>query len=143
MNIKVLTRISTLRSQIKSENFQDDVLVAEEWSGADVMIRSRLDEETNEWLWDQPNVVSRQENEPCRIAVVTIFSKELSWLFIQLKEAFAESIDYVSKYDFYGALARAANDYLSDTYTPERQPLLLTVLNTAETFHWDNKNKEN
>ena len=75
MSNKALTIINTLRNQIEKDNFQDDLLTAGEWGGADVMIRSRLDEETNEWLWDQPNVVSRQENEPCRIAVVTIFSK--------------------------------------------------------------------
>lgn len=143
MSNKALSRINTLRNEIEKDNFQDGLLTAEEWSGADVIISSKLDEETNEWIWDQPNVVSRQKNEPCRTAVVTIFSRELSWLFFQLKDAFAENIDYVSKYDFYGTLARAANAYLLDTYTPERRTLLLTVLNAAEDFHWDNTNKEN
>ncbi len=63
------------------------------------------------------------------------WSKELSWLFYQLKNLFSEKIDYVSKYDFYGLLGQSAIDYLTNNEElQDAKGLLLTVLNTAKGF---------
>ncbi|MEO7672880.1 MAG: hypothetical protein ABIU09_02240 [Pyrinomonadaceae bacterium] len=71
-----------------------------DWGGADVVITSHAKE-----------VVSSDRFYPESRTVVTTFSKELSWLFERLRDAFSEMIDGTSKIEFYGRLANAASNY--------------------------------
>jgi hypothetical protein len=130
-----MTRIEDLKRLIESTDTPLDVRAVKEWGGADVIIKSRLDAHTEKWLRDQPLVIGLQNTVPKRRAVITKYSKELSWLFYQLRDLFSEQIDDVSKYDFYGLLAQSAIDYLVDNEeSQDAKDLLRVVLNTAKGF---------
>lgn len=135
MNQEISYRLDELQRKIKSKVFLDEASSIKEWGGADVIICSRLKESIKKWLGDQPLVISFQKTEPRRRAVITKFSKELSWLFYQLRDVFAGEIDYISKYDFYGLLAQAAIDYLETKQeNAEYDQLFYSVLDKARSF---------
>ncbi len=91
-----------------------------------------MDEGTEKWLTEALVVISLQNTEPQRRAVITQFSKELSWLFYQLRDVFSDSLDYISKYDFYRSLAQTAIDHLEENRDSTQSKLLLkAVLNEA------------
>lgn len=95
-----------------------------EWGGADVVITSKQPVTECGGFYPNPRYV------------VTPFSRELSWLFYQLRDAFAALLDSVNKIEFYGRLANAAIHYqhcLEDK--PENvQALLDAVLHEAFTI---------
>jgi len=133
MKNELLDKLNRLKLDIESENYSLDGVP--EWGGADVMIRSEVDSNDAEWIKNQPIVISPQETDPMRRIVVTEYSLQLSWLFIELREAFSEQIDYASKYDFYGSLAQAAIDHISQSEGDiDCKELLCAVLNIAEKF---------
>ena len=135
MEQEILKRLDELQQKIDSGEFAAEATSVEEWGGADVIISTRLTDRIKEWQGDQPVVISFQETGPQRRAVITEYSKELSWLFYELGGIFAEEIDYVSKYDFYGLLAQSALDYL-DAYKGKIKcdQLLTAVLDMARSF---------
>jgi len=111
----------------------------DEWGGADVEILSHLDQSAKDWIQTQPMVISAQTLEPKRRVIVTGYSRELSWLFCQLRDIFSEQIDYVSKYDFYGSLAQSAIDYLNHNQGTETlAELLVAVVEQSERWLGDN-----
>ena len=133
MQQSIRSELDELKRQISGEEVPSKAKEWEEWGGADVMILGRLNQSAKNWIGTQPVVISAQKFEPKRRVVVTKFSRELSWLFCQLREIFSERIDFVSKYDFYGLLAQSAIDYLErnqETETPTG--LLVTVVEQAE-----------
>ena len=135
MNENLLKRIDDLKRHIESFDISTEAKNVKEWGGADVIIKSRLDEGIKKWLGGQPIVISFQSTEPRRRAVITKYSKELSWLFYKLKNLFSDQIDYISKYDFYGLLAQTAISYLEDSKEPQDpKDLLLEVLIAAKGF---------
>ena len=135
MNENLLKQIDNLKRRIEAVDITMEAKAVKEWGGADVIIKSKLDENTRKWLGDQPQVISLQNTKPRRRAVITEYSKELSWLFYQLRDLFSESIDYISKYDFYGLLAQSAIDYLTNNEClKDAKGLLIEVLNTAKGF---------
>lgn len=136
MRSELSEKIVNLKLDVASENYSLDGI--SEWGGADVMIRSQMDSNAEEWTQDQPMVVSLQSSEPRRRVVVTEHSIQLSWLFNQLRDAFEDKVDYVSKYDFYGSLAQAAIDYIAQRKDkPDVKELLYAVLDAAERFAED------
>lgn len=112
MDQEISKKLDELNRKIESGDFLKEASSVKEWGGADVVISSRLNDSIKTWLGGQPLVISPQKIEPQRRAVITQYSRELSWLFYQLKETFAGEIDYISKYDFYDLLAQSAIDYL-------------------------------
>jgi hypothetical protein len=132
MKQDLLRLVKDIERRIKNVDFSTEARSVEEWEGADVVIKSISDADTEKWLGDQPQVISFQSTEPRRRAVVTKYSKELSWLFYELKKVFSGKIDYVSKYDLYGLLAQSAIDYLANSEEP--QGLLLEVLKESKSF---------
>jgi len=142
MNDNLLVKIDDLKHHIESVDISMEAKTTEEWGGADVIIKSILDESIKEWLGEQPIVISFQSTEPRRRAVITKYSKELSWLFYELRNLFSEKIDYISKYDFYGLLAQTAIDYLENNEeAQDAKGLLLEVLNAAKGFCNDESSK--
>ena len=135
MNQELIEKLDSLERKIESGNIVREASSIMEWAGADVIISSQLNDSVKEWFGDQFMVISLQKTEPRRRAVITEFSKELSWLFYQLKDIFAEEIDNMSKHDFYGMLAQASIDYLEKN--PENlkcDQLLYSVLDKAKSF---------
>lgn len=115
MNQHILDSLSDIQRQIDSgEVFQVAQFISE-WGGADVIISDHLSDRIRRWLEDAPSLVlSAQSTVPQRRAVISEYAKELSWLFVQLREAFSGSLNYINKYDFYGRLAQTALDYIQD-----------------------------
>ena len=135
MKDSLLTQIEDIEQRIMTSDVSVEARAVKEWGGADVIIKARLDEDTQNWLGNQPFVISLQSTEPRRRAVITNYAKELSWLFYQLGGIFSERIDYVSKYDFYGLLAQSAIDHVAtNKESQDAKHLLLSVLNTAKGF---------
>ena len=133
MNKDLFKKINNLKHQIETVDISKKAKTVKEWAGVDVIIKSKLDENTIKWVGDQLCVISLQNTEPKRRTVITKYSKELSWLFYQLKDIFSERIDYISKYDFYGLLAQSAIDYLANNKdTKNSKDLLIKVLNTVK-----------
>ena len=127
--LKSPVELDTLKQTINSKALPSDLSEVHDWHGANVTIVEVLDEVTQDWLGTQPGVIiSVQKTEPRRRAVVTNFSKEVRWLFYQLREMCSEYLDYVTKYDFYGTLAQSAMDYLDCHRGTESQTGLLTAV---------------
>ena len=106
----------------------DTSKVKRPWGGADVIIAASITKELKEWLGDQPIVISKQNTIPQRRLVITEHWKELSWLFDQVKVILADYIDYITKYDFYGSMADAANRFIENHEEYEAEELLLAAL---------------
>lgn len=65
--------------------------------------------------------------------VITPFCKEVSWLILQLKDTFREELDYMNKYQFYGALAEAANAAIKED-SNNLNSVLVAIIDRAETM---------
>lgn len=96
---KVKKTMADISTQIENQKYRANTPRLE-WAGADVVITSAVKRSTKSTgFYPEPRTV------------VTPFSKELSWLFSRLRDAFAGLIDGTSKIEFYGRLANAARDY--------------------------------
>lgn len=126
-------KLKKLERQILTEDVSQIARTTKEWGGADVIIRSEMDERLKTWLGDDRLIINLQNIEPRRRVVITKYSKELSWLFYELRDIFSDKLDYISKYDFYGSLAQAAIDYLNNEKENKiMKNMLLTVLSTSK-----------
>lgn len=135
MENEILNELEKLKQRIQTEDIAKEASKIKEWGGADVIISNRLDKNTERWFGVQPLVISPQVTEPRRRMIITEYSKELSWLFCELKKIFSGRIDDVSKYDFYGSLAQSALDYIEkNKENKELKKLLLVVLDKSKEF---------
>ena len=135
MEQNIWTELERVEERLQTEDISRKASTTREWRGADVIITKGLENNFKKWLEDQAFVISSQNTEPRRRAVITEYSKELSWLFYKLREIFSDRIDYTSKFDFYGSLAQSAIDYLGkNKETRDVKALLLTVLSTSKGF---------
>jgi len=100
MEHNIWTELERAEQRLQTEDISEEASVTREWRGADVIITKGLENNFEKWLEDQPLVISSQNTEPRRRAVITEYSKELSWLFYQLKHIFSDRIDYISKYGY-------------------------------------------
>lgn len=148
-NDELIRRLNELREVIvnddiskiarEDEEIQDLLYEYEKgksiWGGADVIISEKTSKELNNWLGNQPLVISFQTSASMRRLVVTQHALELSWLFIQLRELYRDRIDYISKYDFYGELAQKAIDIVKETDDKcSNRELLFEVLRTSKIY---------
>ena len=135
MNKELIEKLDSLELKIESGNMVREANSIIEWAGADVIISSQLNDSIKEWFGDQFMVINLQKTEPRRRAVITEFSKELSWLFYQLKDIFAGELNYISKPVFYGMLAQTSIDYLEKNKEDVKcDQLLFSVLDKARSF---------
>jgi len=135
MEHNIWTELERAEQRLQTEDISKKASATREWRGADVIISKGLDNNFKKWFQNQPLAISSQNTEPRHRAVITEYSKELSWLFYQLKHIFSDRIDYTSKYDFYGSLAQSAIDYLEkNKENKDVRALLLTVLSTSKRF---------
>jgi hypothetical protein len=96
---------------------------ADEWGGADVVIRA-----------ETPKKPTEPAFCPEPRTVVTPHSRHLTWLFYQLRDAFYDHdlLDHLTKIEFFGRLANASLRYQSRCGRTEvREDLLLAVLHEA------------
>ncbi len=135
MKSDLLKKINDLEHKITTTDISAEAKTVGDWGGADVIIKSKLEEYIKAWLENQPVVISLQSSTPRRRAVITKHASELSWLFFQLKDIFAGEIDYITKYDFYGLLAQSALDYLAkNEEAQDAKGLLLAVLDASKGY---------
>ena len=135
MNQKLIEKLDALERKIESGNIVKEASSIMEWAGEDVIISSQLNDTIKKWFGDQFMIITLQKTDPRRRAVITEFSKELSWLFYQLRDILDKEIDYISKYDFYGMIAQASIDYLEKNQENLKcDQLLYSVLDKARSF---------
>jgi hypothetical protein len=135
MNQELIEKLDSLERKICSGIIVKEANSIMEWAGSDVIISSQLNDSIKEWFGDQFEVITLEKTEPRRRAVITEFSKELSWLFYQLKDIFAGELNYISKPVFYGMLAQTSIDYLEKNQEDVKcDQLLLSVLDKARSF---------
>lgn len=116
---QVKSKLLALSKQIEGREFVS-FRPRREWVGADVVISSKNPSNKSGGFYPEPRTV------------VTPFSRELSWLFERLRDAFADLIDGTSKIEFYGRLANAAAGYQSAVNGDGNvQDILLAVLYEA------------
>lgn len=104
------------------------------FGGADVIIDETEHPFHESFMEDQPLVIDATGYQPRRRVVVTKHARRLSALFYQFRDTGFDEIDYGTKYLFYGTLAQAALDYLTqhgDVDDPF--PMLEHVLEAGET----------
>src|SRR4051812_39681583 len=106
--------------------------------GAGVIISTEVDDRVRRHLEDESIVLGSQRTAPRPRAVITPLAPELAWLFNELKAIFSGTIDHISKYDFYGRLAEAANEQLAGNekkFDLEAcQKLLFAVIREARAY---------
>jgi hypothetical protein len=135
MNQELIEKLDYLERKIWSGDIVREANSIMEWAGSDVIINSQLNDSIKEWFGDQFAVITLEKTEPRRRAVITEFSKELSWLFYQLKDIFAGELNYISKPVFYGMLAQTSIDYLEKNQKDVKcDQLLFSVLDKARSF---------
>ena len=135
MNKELIEKLDSLELKIESRNIVKEANSIMEWAGSDVIISSQLNDAIKEWFGDQFAVITLEKTEPRRKAVITEFSKELSWLFYQLKDIFAGELNYISKPVFFGMLAQTSIDYLEMNKEDVKcDQLLFSVLDKARNF---------
>ncbi|MCZ3367269.1 hypothetical protein [Methanobacterium veterum] len=103
-----------------------------EWGGADVIIQKKMTPQTKKWLDNQNTVISSQNTDPMKRAVITPYFHELSWLFMQLMDIYSGHYDYISKYDLFGGLAQTAIDAINENPGISCEELLMTVFNKSK-----------
>ena len=136
MDIKIIDKLNKLERKILSRDLAQLSEKTQEWGGADVIISRKLSKNNLKWLGDENIIISMQETTPKKRLVVTKYSKELSWLFYQLRDLYSGKIDYISKYDFYGILAQTAIDYIKNNKNKVNdKELLLCVLDSSRSFY--------
>ena len=95
-----------------------------EWTGADVRVTSDFSDEPNN-LFDAHDLLIRTRN-----------AGTLTWLFFEIRDAFADLLNFSNKYGFYGSLAQCASQHLAANQPEpvDPRPLLRSVL--ARAFEW-------
>ncbi len=138
MESKIIGAIEELQNRIESGNYKQEIEKIKEWGGADVIISNQITISIQEWAGKQQVTISLQQTIPQRKVVITPFSKELSWLFYELRDIFRGKIDYISKYDFYGLLAQSAIDYTESHKNCENcTELLSIVIGKAKEYYYN------
>jgi len=136
MDTDIVEKLNILERNILKKELLSLSEHTEEWSGADVIITNKLTKDHLKWLGNDNEIISLQETIPKKRLVITKYSKELSWLFYQLKKIFKSNIDHISKYDFYGILAQTAIDYINKNKRKLNDKiLLLYVLDSSRSFN--------
>jgi len=133
INTSILNKLNSLEQKIHEEDITLLSQDTKEWEGADVVICSKLTHSLERWVRENNIVIGFQNTQPERRLVVTKFSKELSWLFCNLKDIFQSKFDCESKYDFYGILAQTALNFIN-TEKENMKGLLISVLLQAKKF---------
>ena len=110
---------------ILRDRYLDQVQETREWAGADLVITS-----SDSQTYSKGDTV-----------IKTKYAKELSWLFEKLRDIFAPYLDGFNKFEFYGRLADAANEYLENNQEVNEKDLLIYVHTEARHLFKELKEK--
>lgn len=91
------------------------------WGGANVVISDKETDEIRRW----------KSEDLAHIAVITRNTPALIWLVEQLKPI--AKVDFMTKFEYYAAIAKAANSFVADNDN-DTQGLLLSVLDSVKAY---------
>ena len=129
---KIIKSLKNIEEKINDQNFKIDITDICNFSGADVIISSKMNSRLKEFINDTPFIVNLDSQdfvEEKHRVIITKYSKELSWLFFKLRDIFKDKIDFSNKFQFYGILAEAAKNKLQKNPNCSLNDLLRSVLN--------------
>lgn len=97
------------------------------WRGANVLITPHpIPEESLAWT---------HNNDIQVITESAVLAHSISWLFIKIRDIMSPFLDFRNKYGFYGELAEAANRIINGASEVSEKDILISILETAESFH--------
>ena len=118
--VKARDNLSLLTVKIHNKEYKGNDYF---WGGAGIVIGEKPPPKSKGWWPDERYLV-------------TPYAKELSWLFIQLRDVFYDIplIDYFNKYEFFARLLDASEAYVSsvDDGIGNREELLMVVNREAD-----------
>jgi len=126
---QIKTELIHLRLKIERTDISE-LPKQKNWGGANVIITGVVTEEHKKWLGFQPSDIHNTYSEPGKRLIVTKYHQQLSWLFYQLRNMFSGYLDYMTKYDFYGILAKGA----LVAKNPDSKEILITVVDAGLEF---------
>ena len=104
--------VKTIMDKINNGAYINESANTKEFGGADVLICKKA-----------PHI------DTSKTIVETQFSKEISWLFEQMRDAYKGKYDYLSKFEFFGRMADAANSYIAEHGDTDVVAMMKTVIN--------------
>lgn len=107
-------QIKKLEALVRAGKITELAAETKPFGGADIMIVGKRPEAKNDF-YGEPEFV------------VTKHYKELSWLINQLKEIFADKVNFANKLNFYGLIADTANRSIKEK-GDQLDSILLDVL---------------
>lgn len=116
----------TIITMIKEQAYKN--VDVELFAGADIIVSNSLTPEINRWLDGKELTEASSPNATGKSVVITKHARELSWLIYELKKLYSDEIDYLNKYEFYGNIARIANEYLMNNCDNEVESLLMYIV---------------
>jgi len=95
-----------------------------EWSGADVRI-------TSDFIYEPLNFIEAHD-----LLVRTQHARLLTWLFLEVRDAFVHLLDASNKYGFFAVLAQSAVQHLAANQPEPDDPRPLLRIVIARAFDW-------
>lgn len=125
-------RLQKIYNHIINNEVPELAFNTKEWGGAGIII---MDPEGKTNINGYPITENQiKENLRGKICVFTKYSKELSWLFYELRDAGIRKIDFLNKYFFYEMLATNAISYIEANEEIDLKELLLKVYDIGKFF---------
>jgi hypothetical protein len=125
-------KLQKIYNHIINNEVQELARETKEWGSAGIIIMNPQGK-TN--INGSPITESQlRENHRGKISVITKYSKELSWLFYELRDAGVRKIDFLNKYFFYEMLATNAISYIEANEEIDLKELLLKVYDIGKFF---------
>lgn len=109
------------------------------WSGADVIVRSKLTDELTAWESDDHLVVDADGlQQSSKVLVISKHAKHISALIYALTEIFDAYLDFANKYSFFGRLGKRAKAYIADD---DNLGVLLAMIDEARLMAYEVEGK--
>ncbi|MEN9663083.1 MAG: hypothetical protein RL324_2032 [Verrucomicrobiota bacterium] len=121
LDAQIMSLSQTINQKPSTELWHQEISAMPEWYGADLKITSGYVPQKERSFFDSQLLV-----------IHTRHARQLTWLLLELRDAFSEQLDYLNKYEFYGNLGETAQRHLAgEPETAAHRPLLHAVLAAA------------
>lgn len=120
LDAQIMSLSHAINQQPIIQSWPPQMQCVPEWQGADLKITSDLTYRRH-WFFDGNLLI-----------IQTKHARELTWLLVEIRDAFSELITFENKYEFYRSLGAAAQKHLAEaSETTDPRPLLGAVLAAA------------
>lgn len=121
LDAQIMSLSQAINQKPSAELWHQEMSAMPEWCGADLKVTSGSFYQEERSFFDSQ-----------LLAIHTRHAPQLTWLLLELKDAFSEQLDHLNKYKFYGNLGAAAQKHLAgEPETADHRPLLHAVLAVA------------